>query len=109
VGSCSDAELREALTLAWKAGQGHFVIVSHNFEMLQPGSSRPDAIVVGRFERLCRWLADHPQRFTVADLPLQPQPDARAVELSVSLGATARRWQEQIQRRWQRWRPGPSA
>jgi hypothetical protein len=33
--------------------------MSHNFEMLLLGSSRPDWTVVRRFERFCRFLADN--------------------------------------------------
>jgi len=36
--------------------------VSHNFEMLKPNRSTPDDIVVRRFTRLCRFLADHRDR-----------------------------------------------
>ena len=57
IGACSFAELRDALASAHDLGCQHFVIVSHNFEMLKPGRSDPDNTVVRRFERLCQLLA----------------------------------------------------
>ena len=59
VGACSFEELRDAM---WSARARHwsdFTIVSHNFEMLRPGSSLPDRIVANRFEKLCAHLAAH--------------------------------------------------
>ena len=40
-----------------------FVIVSHSFELLNRQKTRPNAIVLRRFERLCRFLADRQNRF----------------------------------------------
>lgn len=105
VGSCSFAELRDALLSAQAAGCPHFVLVSHNFEMLKPGSTAPDPIVAARFERLCAFLAQHPQHFNVgsfstagvgdaarsADSPM-PRPGATA-------WSTTRRHAEQLARR----------
>ncbi len=59
VGACSVSEMRDALQSADAAGLSDFVIVSHNFEMLKPGTSQPDSIVVRRFEHLCALLAEH--------------------------------------------------
>lgn len=57
VGACSFGELRDALESASAAGIDHFVVLSHNFEMMKPGRSEPDAIVVRRFEKLCEYLS----------------------------------------------------
>lgn len=65
VGACSFGEMRDALLSAQAAGTRDFVVVSHNFEMLKPGSSAPDWIVVKRFERLCAFLAQYPELFKV--------------------------------------------
>ena len=65
VGSCSFAELRDALLSAEASGCPNFVLVSHNFEMLRPGSTAPDYIVAGRFEKLCGFLGRHAGRFEV--------------------------------------------
>jgi peptidoglycan/xylan/chitin deacetylase (PgdA/CDA1 family) len=64
---------RESLALikqARKLGYQHLVLVSHSFEMLIPGSVRPDWIAVRRFEKLCRWLAANRDDFPVTGLPL---------------------------------------
>jgi peptidoglycan/xylan/chitin deacetylase (PgdA/CDA1 family) len=57
VGACSAGELARALERAARAGTKDFVIFSHNFEMLKPGSTEPDWIVVRRFEKLCELLS----------------------------------------------------
>lgn len=59
VGACSFAELKDALE--WSQTNGHdcFTILSHNFEMLRAGSSKPDRIVANRFEELCRYLGEY--------------------------------------------------
>jgi peptidoglycan/xylan/chitin deacetylase (PgdA/CDA1 family) len=76
--ACSFGEMRSALTNAHRLGWHSFVIVSHSFEMLRrrrkrPESPMPDWLVVRRFERLCRFLADHRDRFeTVGFAKLDP-------------------------------------
>ena len=104
VGACSFAEMRQALLSAQRAGLRDFVVLSHNFEMLQPNSCEPDWVVVKRFEQLCAFLAANPALFCVRgfeeDLrhraPTQPDPAAP----KSSMLATARRYVEQAQRRW---------
>lgn len=103
VGACGAREMCEALTSAQKMGLGDFVIVSHNFEMLKAGSCLPDWIVVRRFEKLCAFLAENSDKFTVtgfrgdrhiatADEGLPHQPHA-------SWQSTSLRHLEQIRRR----------
>lgn len=101
--ACGFGEMREALQSAQVAGACDFVLVSHNFEMLKQGSSEPDWVVVKRFDSLCGFLAQHPERFNVrvfdTDLRLvegdrQPTPTPRATWLS-----TGQRYLEQVQRR----------
>lgn len=65
VGACSLSEMIDALESAYRHGETDFVIVSHNFEMLRPGRSEPDWIVVRRFEGLCAYLAKHRDLFSV--------------------------------------------
>ena len=57
VGSCAFSELVQVLQSARAAGWSYVTVMSHNFEMLLLGSSRPDWTVVRRFERLCKHLA----------------------------------------------------
>lgn len=68
VGACSFGELRDALESAAIAGVEHFVLLSHNFEMMKQGRSEPDTIVVRRFEKLCEYLADNRDRYQIRTL-----------------------------------------
>ncbi len=106
VGACSLAELRDALQGAQAAGLPDFVIVSHNFEMLKPGSSKPDSIVVRRFEGLCALLAEHRTDWPVtAYRAAENEPSSglipanEAVGPRASLLSTLNRHTEQIARR----------
>jgi hypothetical protein len=100
VGACSFAEMRDALTSAQRAGAAHCVVVSHNFEMLKPGSAQPDWVVVQRFAQLCAFLGQHRDSFTVGAfapahgvlVPMVSQPRAHRL-------ATGRRYVEQALRR----------
>lgn len=65
VGACSGREMESALLNAIALEMTDFVVVSHNFEMLKPDTTKPDWIVVRRFERLCRFLAAHNEIFQV--------------------------------------------
>ncbi len=105
VGACAFSEMRDGLLSAQAAGAQNFVIVSHNFEMLKPGSSAPDWIVVKRFDRLCAFLAQHPERFKVRgfseDLrPSATEPSASAAPRATWL-STSQRYVEQLRRRLQ--------
>ncbi|HSW08974.1 polysaccharide deacetylase family protein [Aquabacterium sp.] len=101
VGACSFAEMRAALSGAADRGREHFVIVSHNFEMLRPGSSEPDNIVVRRFETLCAWLSAQRDRFRVGSFPLSTGTAGadRPVRPSAGPWATGWRFAEQALRR----------
>ncbi len=104
VGACGFSELREALLSAQIAGTRDFVVVSHNFEMLKPGSSAPDWIVVKRFERLCAFLAQHSEEFRVRgfaeDMCLAPDSQqAHLPQPHATWFATGQRYVEQILRR----------
>jgi peptidoglycan/xylan/chitin deacetylase (PgdA/CDA1 family) len=102
VGACSFGELRDALQSAADNDTQHFVVLSHNFEMLRQGRSDPDRVVVSRFERLCEFLGGQRGRIEVSTLSRHPivvggaphPPVARA-----GLGATLQRHGEQAYRR----------
>lgn len=101
VGACSVAELQAALDSAHDAGQSHFIVLSHNFEMLKQHGSDPDLIVSQRFEALCRYLADHPDRFRVAVLDTTPRLAQVTTGLPYApLHATLQRYGEQLLRRF---------
>lgn len=103
VGACSFAELRDAMISAQRAGRAEFVIVSHNFEMLAPGSRDPDRIVVRRFEGLCKFLAGERGRFsTTSDMSAlgeDASPGTPARRPQTSVPATVVRHVEQALRR----------
>lgn len=100
VGACSSAEFEQALQGAARLGTTEFVLVSHNFEMLRPGSSLPDRIVERRFDRLCRVLAQHRSSWPCVGLgAIKPLPSAPLGRPRVSALATARRHAEQALRR----------
>jgi peptidoglycan/xylan/chitin deacetylase (PgdA/CDA1 family) len=103
VGACSFEEMRDALLNARASGCQNVVLVSHNFEMLKPGSSLPDRIVESRFVRLCQFLAERSSDFTVRPFP-HAEPDMQIAghperRPHVGLMATARRHAEQLARR----------
>ncbi len=102
VGACSFAEMRDALETAAGNGTGHFVILSHNFEMLRQGRSEPDGIVVRRFKALCAFLAAERDRFEVSTLSPAPKIDIEPQQRSLartSISSTLLRHGEQLARR----------
>lgn len=102
LGSCSAAELEEALLSSQAQGIGQFILLSHNFEMLRSGSSNPDGIVARRFETLCKFLAARRDGFTVATTAMlttsKGDPEQAGLP-TVGLSATLRRHGEQLVRR----------
>jgi peptidoglycan/xylan/chitin deacetylase (PgdA/CDA1 family) len=105
VGSCGEQEMRQALASAHAAGQEHFVIISHNFEMLRPRSAEVEPVVVRRFEALCQYLADHPDLYQVGPLPPEPRLGPATLP-KASMLATACRHCEQFRRRLPAWARG---
>lgn len=99
VGACSFDEMKDALWSAKAAGVADFVVVSHNFEMLKPGTSAPSWIVVRRFERLCALLSEHRLDLPVNGYPTMMKPSSAkqiADPPSASMFSTTRRHVEQI-------------
>jgi hypothetical protein len=103
VGACSFAEMCDALQSAYRADVPNFVIISHNFEMLKLNSSKPDWVVVQRFERLCAYLAQHTDQFTVRgfdqDLQVLAQGADKVAMPQAGMFATGWRYAEQLLRR----------
>ena len=101
IGACSAGELIQALDGAERNGWSIFVLLSHNFELMVPGKSRPDDVVVRRFEKVCRFLDENRSAMPTSgffDLPQIPEP--RGLDLpSVSKTATVTRYFEQGLRR----------
>lgn len=108
LGSCSSGEIEQTLLTAWRNRWSAAVIVSHSFELIRDRNGaaacgRVDPVVLRRFQRLCRFLAKHRDKFRTATfhdapgwdaaLPDDPQPPrARTVD-------TFRRVLEQAWRR----------
>ncbi|MBC7680701.1 MAG: hypothetical protein H7172_00070 [Ferruginibacter sp.] len=92
--------MRAALIDAQQQGARHFVIVSHNFEMLKPGSVQPDWVVVRRFKQLCAFLGQHRDLFAVGSFaPAQAMPAAMLQQPRAGRTATVIRYAEQALRR----------
>ncbi len=56
VTACSYREMEGLLWQALESGRKAFVILSHNFELLNGSMNRPDDIMVTRFRKLCSFL-----------------------------------------------------
>ena len=65
VTACSYREMEGLLWQALESGRKAFVILSHNFELLNGSMNRPDDIVVTRFRKLCSFLDRHRDCFRV--------------------------------------------
>jgi hypothetical protein len=63
--ACSSAELEHLLWQALEAGHRHFVLLSHNFELLTKAQDRIDRVVMRRLHRLCAFLDRHRDVFRV--------------------------------------------
>ncbi|MCK7579198.1 MAG: hypothetical protein MZV65_28020 [Chromatiales bacterium] len=99
VGACGYGEIRAALLGAYALGWPGFVIVSHNFELLKPGSVLPDRLVVRRFQRLCHFLADHREWFETGSFVFDAVPVPTKELPRVNCCSTLARYAEQAWRR----------
>lgn len=101
IGACSTNELTDAIQSAQTAGWTSFIVLSHNFELMVPNRSVPDAIVVKRFEGLCSFLARNHETLPTAGFnDLQPLMPVRSLTLPhAGKLSTAIRYAEQALRR----------
>lgn len=100
--ACSWAEMEALLWQALQRGQRSFVILSHNFELMDPAKTRPDRVVAQRFRKLCSFLERHRGRFRTRrlDLPDLPRTSGpQPTPLDASWWRTGIRLAEQMQRR----------
>jgi hypothetical protein len=101
VGSCSFREMEGLLWQALESRRRSFVILSHNFEMMNLSRTRADDIVVRRFHDLCQFLSRNADCFRVrgfrgltgVNVESQPAP------LTAPLWQTGLRIVEQVLRR----------
>ncbi|MFL9923599.1 hypothetical protein PQR62_04955 [Herbaspirillum lusitanum] len=61
--ACSNLELEGLLQQSLAAGRKSFMMLSHNFELLNAARNRADPIMIRRFARMCRFFADNRDRF----------------------------------------------
>jgi hypothetical protein len=103
--ACSFSELERILWQALEAGHSSFMILSHNFEFLNPARNRADPMVIKRFRRLCAFLERHRDHFrTVGFNDLDPtQPNIRQPALHAPLWSTVQRLMQQGWRRQYRY------
>ncbi|MDL1864578.1 hypothetical protein FBQ90_05145 [Betaproteobacteria bacterium PRO5] len=102
--ACSLGEMRTALLDAWRAGWFSFVIVLHSFELVKGRAagvlSLPDRLNIDRFCRLCKFLADHTDKFRTAlfsELDPEAIPEIKPMKVLRSRPYhTAIRYAEQI-------------
>lgn len=101
IGSCSFSELRQLIDIGIHACWPVMTMLSHNFEMLRPGSTKIDPIVLRRFEQLCAYVASHPGiSMPSGNLLASISPSGDTIDLPrITLPATAQRYGEQLLRR----------
>lgn len=82
VTACSYREMEGLLWQALESERKAFVLLSHNFELLNQARDRPDDVAIKRFQKLCRFLDRHRDCFRVrgfrdlqpCSVALQPSP-----------------------------------
>ncbi len=101
IGACATQELVEAMHAARRLGWPHFIVLSHNFELLKPGSAQPDRIAVRRFEQFCAYLARRRDLFPTGGFEALggSRQCVGAALPGVGKLATGRRYAEQALRR----------
>lgn len=100
INACGFREMCRALESSAMNGRMHFVIVSHNFEMLRDGGCEPDRFVVRRFENLCCYLASQRDRYDVCTFPRGVMPTSDSGVARTTAWSTVLRLGEQAARRW---------
>jgi len=99
--ACSHREMEGLLWQALESGRQSFMILSHNFELLNTTQDRPDDVVVSRFRQLCAFLDRNRDSFNVRGFeglsrdPATQQP----APLKSPVWKTAMRMLEQAGRR----------
>ncbi|MBJ6723680.1 polysaccharide deacetylase family protein [Geomesophilobacter sediminis] len=101
--ACSAAEMEGLLMEAWRRGCHCIVIVSHSFELIRRNRrpAVPNPLVIDRFQKLCRFLTAHGDKFRTvhfSELPERLPTDLGAgiaEPLKSTLGSTAVRLLQQ--------------
>jgi len=85
--SCSSAETEGLLWQAQQQGREAFVLLSHNFELLNKAKTQSDPVVVERFRRLCAFLDRNRDNFRTSGFRGRQQAAA-----GVQLGPLSSPW-----------------
>ncbi|MCV2356699.1 hypothetical protein LNV09_21375 [Paucibacter sp. B2R-40] len=99
--ACSIREMESLLWQALERGQQGFVILSHNFELMNPGLTGADDIVIKRYKWLCEFLDRNRDCFQTRGFHgLEPKPPAvQPAALASTRFNTGLRMIEQFYRR----------
>ena len=99
--ACSHREMEGLLWQALETGRRSFMILSHNFELLNTTRDRPDKVVVSRFRKLCAFLDRNRDSFNLRGFEgLSPNPATlQPPPLKSPVWKTAMRVLEQAGRR----------
>lgn len=65
LGACSNWELESLMCQALEEQRKAFVILSHNFELLNTARDNADPIMIRRFRKYCEFMANNKDRFTM--------------------------------------------
>lgn len=99
--ACTFSEIEGLLWQALKSGRTSFVILSHNFELMNPAKDKPDDVVVKRFKKLCSFLDKNRDSFCVRGFQgLEPQiATQQPMPLNSPIWKTGARMVEQVYRK----------
>lgn len=99
--ACSYSELEGLLWQALETGRSSFVVLSHNFELMNQTLERPDVVVVKRFQKLCSFLEQNRDSFCVRGFQgLEPRViQVQPAPLASPIWKTGVRMIEQVYRR----------
>lgn len=99
--ACSYTELEGLLWQALETGRNSFVILAHNFELMNQTQERADEVVVKRFQKLCSFLERNRDSFRVRGFQgLEPKTTlVQPAPLTSPIWRTGVRMMEQVYRR----------
>jgi hypothetical protein len=101
IGATSWGEMERLLWQAAEAEWPAFVVLFHNFELMNQRKDAPDPVVVDRFRRFCAFMDKHRDAFCMRGFAGAPLAlaDWQPAPLGVPLGATVGRMAQQAARR----------
>ncbi|MCU6434129.1 hypothetical protein LPB67_10150 [Undibacterium sp. Jales W-56] len=101
LGACTNLELEGLMKQALEQQRQAFVILSHNFELMNPQRDNADLIMIKRFRRFCEFMAEHKTAFQMRGFhQLSPATmTSDSSMLTSPLWKTMHRMAEQVLRR----------